>query len=87
MRHLWWLLAALLVCVGVALALSGSPAPADFGWLASTPATVDRPWGSGSGSVWVLLSGGQVAGAALAVLGLLVLAAGAGFRAGRRRTS
>ncbi len=81
MRHLWWVLGAVLVGVGLAVALSSSPGQTDYGWFAYAPSTDDILSG---GSVWVV-SRAQVAGLAVAVVGLVTVAAGAGFRLGRRR--
>ncbi|MBB6628214.1 hypothetical protein H5V45_12870 [Nocardioides sp. KIGAM211] len=89
-RHLWWVLGLVLVVAGIVVALSVGPGPGDdVYYLTERPPT--RPdWFTGfsqadtSGSL-VFLSRGQLAGCALAVLGLLVVAAGLGFRMGRRR--
>ncbi|CAM3846737.1 hypothetical protein [Nocardioides zeicaulis] len=88
-RHLWWVLGLALVLVGGALALTTQEAPEDFGWFAYTPggnpswfAGEDR---TGGWSSTFLVSRAQLAGTGLAALGLLALAAGAGFRFGRRR--
>ncbi|VXB43764.1 hypothetical protein [Nocardioides sp. AX2bis] len=90
-RHLWWILGLVLVVGGVVLGLANQPGPADFGWFAYTPLSEDPDWTMGwgdsplDGSV-VIVSWWQLAGAALAAIGLLVVAAAVGFRLGRRRT-
>ena len=82
-----------LVCGGLAVALSAQAGPDDFGWFAYTPSgdNPDQPdwhmtWGDpmSSGSA-LIVSRWQLAGAAAVALGLMILAAGTGFRLGRRR--
>lgn len=89
LRHLWWVLGLVLVLGGVVILLVTRPDPADFGWFAYTPLSEDPDWAMGwedsSGST-LIVSWWQLAGAALATTGLLVVAAGIGFRLGRRRT-
>ena len=89
-RNLWWILGLVLVAGGIVVSMSARTGPDDFGWFAYTPpdgyADWDMSWsdGPGSGSA-LLVTRRQVAGAAVAVLGLVVVAAGVGFRLGRRR--
>ena len=82
----------MLVGGGVAIALSSRAGPADFGWFAYAPL------GDGSGGQWtasgfpsdgwmLFVTRWQMVGGALAAIGLVVLAAGIGFRLGRRRAS
>jgi hypothetical protein len=79
--HLWWLAGLALVVPGVAMLLASrpDPVPADFGWYAYTPLT--------EGSSVLMWTGWQLAGAGVAVLGLLLLASGLGYRLGRRRSA
>jgi heme/copper-type cytochrome/quinol oxidase subunit 1 len=91
-RHLWWVLGLVLVCGGLAVALSAQAGPDDFGWFAYTPLSDDPDWQMGwrgpmSNGSALILSRWQLAGAAGAALGLMVLAGGVGFRLGRRRTT
>lgn len=79
MRHLWWVIGAVLLCAGLAIAVSSAPSQPDFGWFAYTPSG-DIP----GRSVW-MVSRTQAAGLAVAVLGLVTVATGVGFRLGRRR--
>ncbi|GAA0975277.1 hypothetical protein ENKNEFLB_02873 [Nocardioides aquaticus] len=74
---------------GVVLVLVTRPDPAEFGWFAYTPLSEDPDWAMGwedSSRSTLIVSWWQLAGAALAAVGLLVLAASVGFRLGRRRT-
>jgi hypothetical protein len=90
LRHVWWVLGLVLVCGGVAVALSAQAGPEDFGWFAYAPPSDDPDWHLGwsdpitNGSALVV-SQWQMMGAAVAALGLMVVAGGAGFRLGRRR--
>ena len=70
--------------VGLWLVLTAD-SPRDFGWFAYTP--LDDEAGAEvllAGDA-VILSRTQLIGTALGVLGLVVLALGAGFRLGQRR--
>lgn len=90
LRHLWWVVGLVLVCGGVAATLSPRAAPDDFGWFAYAPSSSGPDWSMTwndvmvSGSVLVV-SRWQLAASAVVALGLVVLAAGAGFQLGRRR--
>lgn len=89
-RHLWWVVGLVLVCTGLAVALSARVGPDDFGWFAYSPATAGSDWHMSwsdpmsSGSA-LIVSRWQLAGSLAAVLGLMIIAAGAGFRLGQRR--
>ena len=79
----------MLVCGGLAVALSAQAGPNDFGWFAYSPSsdadwhmTWSDPMSSGSA---LIVSRWQLAGSAVAALGLMTLAAGTGFFLGRRR--
>jgi hypothetical protein len=90
LRHLWWVAGLVLVCGGVAVALSARTGPDDFGWFAYTPPSHDpegaMSWrGPISNGSALVVSRWQVAGAAVATLGLMVMAGGVGFHLGRRR--
>ena len=78
---LWWASGAVLLIVGAVVAFT-TTSPADFGWFAYTPGDGLEMAGNA-----VLLSRAQVVGLCLGVLGLVVLASGAGYLAGRRRRS
>ena len=90
LRHLWWVFGVVLVCGGLAVALSSQAGPSDFGWFAHTPSDGNPDWHMswrdpiGNGST-LIVSRWQLAGTAATALGLLALAAGAGFQLGRRR--
>lgn len=89
LRHLWWLLGAVLVVGGVGVALTSRAAPTDVGWFAYTPLDQDAAWAmewSGSGSEAVIVARRQVVGWVVAAGGLVVLAAVLGYRLGRRAT-
>ena len=82
-----------LVCGGLAVALSSQAGPNDFGWFAYTPPAGNPDWQMTwsdpmtNGSA-LIVSRWQLAGSAAAALGLVTIAAGTGFRLGRRaRTS
>ena len=80
-RHGWWVSGLVLLVGGLAV-VAATRAEAGFAWLAYTPA---EPGTSLPPGAMVLVSRGQLVGAGVAVLGLLVLSAGVGFRLGRRR--
>lgn len=86
MRRFAWLAVGIaLVAAGGVLAATSTVGPSDLGWFAYTP--LDDPdwemsWGDG-GTV-VLVTRGRLVGYGVLVLGLLVLAAYAGYRLGRR---
>jgi len=85
MSRTGWLVAGLGAVLVVAGAVGLVVAPAaqtDFGWFAYTPLGGPPRYAPSS---LLLVSGGQVAAAAAVVAGLLVLAAWAGYAAGRRR--
>jgi heme/copper-type cytochrome/quinol oxidase subunit 1 len=87
LRHAWWVLAVVLMVGGLAVVLTAPSLPGDAGWFAYTPLD-DSGWnttwgGSGTGSA-VFVSRQQVVGWGVAAVGLLVLAAGIGYRVGRR---
>ncbi|NYJ73082.1 hypothetical protein [Allobranchiibius huperziae] len=92
MRRAWWVLGLVLVGGGIALALSSQAGPSDFGWFAYAPLDdgsggrlgTSGSWWDGSASI---VTRWQIVGCAVAVIGLMVLAAGIGFRLGRRRAS
>lgn len=89
LRHLWWVLGLVLVCGGVAVALSAQAGPDDFGWFAYTPPSDSPDWHVGwsgpmSNGSALIVSQWQLAGSAAAALGLMVIAGGAGFLLGRR---
>jgi hypothetical protein len=89
LRHAWWVLAVVLVVGGPAVALTAQAPAGDYGWFAYTPLD-QSDWSmswldSGTGSAW-FVSRQQVFGWAVAALGLVVLAAGLGYRLGRRAT-
>lgn len=90
-RHLWWVLGLVLACSGVAVMLSAQAGPDDFGWFAYTPLSDDPDWHMGwsdpmSNGSALIVTRWQVAGSAVVALGLVVIAGGAGYRFGRRRT-
>jgi len=72
----------LVVVVGVVWALLAPPA-GPYGWFAYTP--LDPELSASGGDESVVLSTGQVVGIVIAAVGVVVLAAWAGFRLGRRR--
>ncbi len=86
-RAVPWLVAGLgvvLAAAGVAVFWATNLAPADVGWVAYAPLEAGAaPPGAATrwAAVWTR---GHVIGAALLVLGLLVLAALGGWLAGRR---
>jgi heme/copper-type cytochrome/quinol oxidase subunit 1 len=87
LRHTWWVLAVVLVAGGLVVALTAPALPGDAGWFAYTPLD-DSDWnmswgGSGTGSA-VFVSRQQIVGWGVTALGLAVLAAGIGYRLGRR---
>ncbi|MXG89050.1 hypothetical protein [Nocardioides flavescens] len=85
MSRTGWMVAglgAVLVLGGVVGLVIAPPAQTDFGWFAYTPLGGPPRYAPSS---LVLLSAGQVVAAAAVVAGLLVLAALAGYAAGRRR--
>lgn len=84
-RHLPWALGAVLVAVGLVVALTGKPA-GDFGWFAYTPLGDGAEVGDPFGDV-VLMSTRQVWGWAVVGVGAVVAAAGLGFVVGRQRSS
>ena len=92
LRQLWWILGLAIVVGGVAMALSTPPAPADFGWFASTPSSRHSEWHLSwgdpldNGSV-VIVSRWALAGYGLVGLGVAIFAAGIGFQLGRRRAN
>lgn len=83
-RHLGWALGAVLVAVGLVVALSSEPS-GDFGWYAYTPLGDGAEVGDPFGDI-VLMSTRQVLGWAVAGVGAVVAAAGLGFVVGRRRS-
>jgi hypothetical protein len=90
LRRLWWIAGLVLIAGGVAIALVSRPEAVDARWFVYTPMS-DAPDGwrgwdepQLGTSAWIL-SPWQVAGCVLAVLGLLAVARGVGFRMGRRR--
>ncbi len=88
-RHAWWILGLVLVGVGVAVVLSAQAVPSDFGWFAYAPLGGDSDGHmSGSGSIWnrsvLIVTRWQIMGLSVTALGLVVFAAGLGFRLGRR---
>ncbi len=90
-RHLWWVLGLVLVCSGVAVALSAQAGPDDYGWFAYAPLRDYPDWHMGwsdpmgSGSA-LIVTRWQVAGSAVVALGLVVIAGGVGFRLGQHRS-
>lgn len=89
-RRAWWILPLVLVGGGIAIALSSRAGPSDFGWFAYAPLDDGSDGhlsvsGSPGGGSALIMTRWQIGGCALAVVGLLVLAAGVGFRLGRRR--
>ena len=89
LRHLWWVLGLALVCGGAALMLSAQAGPDDFGWFAYTPPSNDPDWhmswrGPMTDGSALIVSRWQLAGSAIATLGLVTIAGGVGFRLGRR---
>ncbi|MBO1756346.1 hypothetical protein [Allobranchiibius sp. CTAmp26] len=89
-RRVWWVLGLVLMGGGVAIALLSQARTSDVGWFAYTPLNdgsgghlggIDSPWG---GSAFIITRW-QIVGTAVAALGLMVLAAGIGFRLGWRR--
>lgn len=80
----------MLVCGGLAVALTSQAGPSDFGWFAYTPSDGNPDWHMSwhdpiSDGSALIVSRWQLAGTAAAALGLVTLAAGAGFQLGRRR--
>jgi heme/copper-type cytochrome/quinol oxidase subunit 1 len=84
-RHLVWALGAVLVAVGLVVALVSEPA-GDFGWFAYAPLGNDPGVGEPFGDI-VLMSTRQVWGWVVVGVGAVVAAAGLGFVVGRRRRS
>ncbi len=82
-RNLWAVLGATLLLLGVVLFATSGTAPTDFGWFAYAPLDGQVEFSSEV----VIMSRGRLASALVAVLGLLVLAAGLGYRAGVRRAA
>lgn len=90
MRRLWWLPGLALALVGVALFLTGGSGLGDDG-----PFTYDHPMTDLDRSlprdvappllITLSVTRAQLTGAAVVIVGLMALAAGAGFRWGRRR--
>lgn len=79
-----------LVCGGLAVALTSQPGPNDFGWFAYTPSGDNPDWHMNwsdpmSNGTALILSRWQLAGSVVAALGLMTIAAGTGFQLGRRR--
>lgn len=80
MRRHWWIVMGLgLLVVGIGLVLS-SASGTDFGWFAYTPLDNEVRFSS----EFVILSRGRLFGCLVVGLGLLVIAGGIGYRAGRR---
>jgi hypothetical protein len=79
-----------LVCGGLAVALSSKADPNDFGWFAYAPSSGNPDWNMtwgdprSNGSA-LIVSRWQLAGSAVVALGLMIIAAGMGFQLGRRR--
>ncbi len=87
-RLLWWGLGLVLVVGGLAIALSTRAGPTDFGWFAYTPLNDDPTWYMGwSDGAGLIVSRWQLAGCAVAAIGMMVMAAGIGFHVGRRRAN
>jgi heme/copper-type cytochrome/quinol oxidase subunit 1 len=87
-------LGLVLVVVGVVVFAIAGRSPAEFGWTSYAPLEPGAPGPYRSGLTlsfddgWaVLWTGGHLLGAALVVLGLLVLAAVGGWLLGRRTAS
>jgi hypothetical protein len=77
------LVGVVLLVVGVGVAVLAAPAPTDLGWFAYTPLDGGRVELSGP---VVLVARARLVGAAVAALGLVVLAAGLGYLVGRHQS-
>ena len=84
-RHAWTALGVALILLGVGLYVAARPGPGDYGWFAYTPLDNRTPAFESAGEL-VLLTRGHVVGAAVTVVGLLVLTAVLAYRSGRRGT-
>ncbi len=87
MRHAWWVLGVVLVIGGIVVALTAPAPPADVGWFAYTPlddSSWSSLWDASGTSAARFVSRQQIVGWVVAVVGLLTLAAGLGYRLGRR---
>ena len=90
MARLWWVLGVVLVVAGVMVVLATPSAPTDYGWFAYTPLSEDPGFEFGGvvgdgATVWV--AQGQLIGATVTALGLVVVASAVGYRLGRRRAA
>ncbi len=82
----------MLVGAGLTIGLSSQPGVADFGWFAYAPPPGDSDWQMGWSDAAIdgsslIVARWQLAGGAVAAVGLLVLVAGVGFRLGQRRAT
>jgi hypothetical protein len=93
-RHAWWVVGLLLVATGVAAVLTTPEVATQAGWFAYTPLDPDAvEIGSDAGPTWSmswpdagwLVTPRHLLGGGVVVAGLLLLAAGAAYRLGRRR--
>lgn len=87
-RNLWVIAGLALLLLGVGLFLtspSGSDSARDFGWFAYTPLEEGDDFGVVLGNDFVIVSRDQLVAGLLAAVGLVVMAAGIGYRAGRGR--
>ena len=90
MRRSWWLPGLALALIGGAMFLTGGADPGSVG-----PFTYDHPMTGTDRSlsrdvplpslITLSVTRAQLTGAAVVIVGLMALAAGAGFRWGRRR--
>ena len=72
-------LALLLTAAGAVVLVAATPAEASFGWFAYGAPPPEQLFTSAA----VIWTGAHLAGAVLVVLGLITVAAAAGYRAGR----
>lgn len=89
-RHLWWILGLLLLGGGLAIALSLRAGPSDFGHTyTSLSPNGDwyMGWSDGTDVSSFVVSRWQIAGSAVAAIGMAVIASDIGFHLGRRRAN
>jgi len=87
LRHVWWVLGAVLVVGGLAVALTARTPAADVGWFAYTPldeSSWPTSWADGGSDSALFVSRQAVIGWAVAAVGLLALGSGLAYVLGRR---
>ena len=88
-RFLWFAFGLLVLGAGVTLALvSRAEIPENYGWFAYTPLSDELPEGQrgwGDPDRPYVVSLGQLIGAGVGTLGLVILVSGAAYLLGRRR--